>query len=176
MPTSPQNKATAVANLQRYLRRLSFDDPRIPRVPVDGIFDTVTEEAVRAFQDIYALPVTGRADLATFERLYAEYERALARTDRTPVLHLFPTSPENYVLQLGEESVTVSFLQVLLQELGIIYDTLEWGEVTGVFDELTERNVRRIQRAALLPETGKVDLLTWNRILRDFNHYANESM
>ena len=47
------NQATAVENLQRYLRRLSFDDPRIPRVPVDGIFDTVTEDATRAFQDIY---------------------------------------------------------------------------------------------------------------------------
>ena len=169
------NQATAVENLQRYLRRLSFDDPRIPRVPVDGIFDTVTEDATRAFQDIYGLPVTGRADLETFERIYAEYRRALARTDRTPMLHLFPTSPENYVLSLGEESVTVSFLQILLRELSALYDTLEWGEVTGVFDEITERNVRRIQRAALLPETGQVDLLTWNRILRDFNFYANES-
>ena len=175
MPTPTPNKATAVENLQRYLRRLSFDDPRIPRVPVDGIFDTVTEDAVRVFQDIYGLPVTGRADLDTFRRLYAEYQRALARTDRTPTLHLFPTTPKNYVLQLGEESVTVSFLQVLLRELSVLYDTLEWGEVTGIFDEITERNVRRIQRAALLPETGQVDLLTWNRILRDFNFYANES-
>lgn len=174
MSTPYFNEATAVRNLQRYLRRLSFDDPRFLRVPIDGIFDTVTEDALRVFQSEYGLPATGRADFATWERLWQEYRRVEAEHDRTPVLHLFPTTPEGYVLRRGEESITVSFLQLLLQELGVIYDTLEWGEVTGVFDDLTERNVRRIQRAALLPETGEVDLITWNRILRDFNFYANE--
>ena len=175
MTTPPENQATAVRNLQRYLRRLSFDDPRFPRVPVDGIFDSVTADALRVFQTVYGLPVTGRADLATWERLWQEYRRVLTRTDRTPVLHLFPSAAEGYVLRRGEESVTVSFLQLLLRELGAIYDTLEWGEVTGIFDELTERNVRRIQNAALLPVTGEVDLITWNRILRDFNAYAADS-
>ena len=38
--------------------------------------------------------------------------------------------------------------------------------------EITEQNVRRFQNASLLPDTGRVDLETWNRILRDYKNYA----
>ena len=172
MTTPPQTQA-AVRNLQRYLRRLSFEDPRIPRVPIDGVFDTATAEALRAFQSAYGLPESGRADRVTWERLFEEFRRVERQNDRTPVLHLFPTAPADYVLRRGEESITVSFLQLLLQELRVIYESLEEEAITGIFDEITERNIRRIQERALLPVTGEVDLVTWNRILRDFSHYAD---
>lgn len=175
MPYQPPNQPEAVRNLQTYLRRLSLDDPRLPAVPIDGIFDTVTAEAVRIFQEIYALPITGRVDLETWERILKEYRRALVQSDRTPVLHLFPTIPPNYVLRIGEESITVSFLQLLLRELSLVYETLEAEEISGRYGEVTASNVRQFQKRALLPETGEVDLITWNRILRDYNRYAESA-
>ena len=168
----PMTRPQAVFNLQRYLRRLSFDNPALLRVPTDGIFDTATEDAVRAFQGVYGLPETGRADRQTWDRIYDAYLRVERDSDRTPVTNFFPTYPEGYELGMGENSLTVSLLQLLLRELSIAYDTLELAEVTGVFDDVTERNVRRFQRVALLPDTGRVDLATWNRILRDYQHYA----
>jgi len=58
------NQAPAVENLQRYLRQLSYDQPEIPAPPIDGIFESQTEEALRQFQRSRGLPVTGSADRA----------------------------------------------------------------------------------------------------------------
>ena len=168
----PLTRPDAIRNLQRYLRRLSFEDDTFPRVPVDGIYESATENAVRAFQAAYGLPETGRVDRATWDRIYDAYLRAERASNRTPVTNFFPKYPEGYEISRGERSLTVSLLQLLLGELSVIYDTLALAEVTGLFDEATEQNVRSFQRASLLPETGRVDLLTWNRILRDYENYA----
>lgn len=168
----PFTRPDAIRNLQRYLRRLSFDNPSLVRLPVDGIFDADTEKAVMAFQAAYGLPETGRVDRQTWDRIYDAYLRAERASDRTPITNFFPRYPEGYSLSMGEESLTVSLLQLLLRELSVIYDTLTIGQISGIFDADTEENVRRFQRVSLLPETGRVDLATWNRILRDYANYA----
>jgi peptidoglycan hydrolase-like protein with peptidoglycan-binding domain len=62
----------AIAEVQRYLRALSYRHESIPHVGVDGIYNDETREAVRAFQALFALLETGVADRETFERLYRE--------------------------------------------------------------------------------------------------------
>ena len=71
MPTEIEK--TAVANLQRYLRTLYYFDDTLSPTPVDGVYDRATEEAVRRFQKTEELPVTGRVDQETWERLFARY-------------------------------------------------------------------------------------------------------
>ena len=44
----PLNLQDAIFNLQKYLRAISYADPRITRPPLDGIFDSATEESVLA--------------------------------------------------------------------------------------------------------------------------------
>ncbi len=163
-------KAAATRNIQRYLRRLSYDNPSIPRPPLDSIFDTATEDSLRAFQRIYGLTPTGRADRATFDALYAAYLLAQRRSDRSQTLDLFPKAPRDYIIDIGEESITVTVLQLLLGELTVLFDVLEFYEATGTYDEATAENVRRFQRLSRLPVTGTVDLATWNRILRDYSN------
>ena len=46
MPTEIEK--TAIANLQRYLRTLYYFDDALSSLPVDGVFDRATEEAVPA--------------------------------------------------------------------------------------------------------------------------------
>ena len=163
-------KDSATRNIQRYLRRLSYENENIPRPPLDGIFDTATEDSLKAFQRIYSLSPTGRADKATFDALFSAYLAAIEKSDRRQTLDVFPKKPKDHVIELGEESITVSILQLILTELTAVFDTLEFYEATGIYDESTAENVRRFQRLSRLPITGKVDLVTWNRILRD---YAN---
>ena len=38
----PMTNRDAIRNLQRYLRRISYEDNRISPVPIDGIFDDRT--------------------------------------------------------------------------------------------------------------------------------------
>ncbi len=162
-------KDTATRNIQRYLRRLSYENKSIPRPPVDGIFDTATEDSLKAFQRLYSLSPTGRADKVTFDTLFAAYLSATEKTDRRQTLDVFPKTPRDHVIDIGEESLTVSVLQLILGELTAVFDVLEFYEATGIYDESTAENVRKFQRLSRLPITGKVDLVTWNRILRDYS-------
>lgn len=163
-------KDTATRNIQRYLRRISYENGNIPRPPIDGIFDTATEDSLKAFQRIYGLTPTGRADRVTFDTLFRAYLADIEKNQRRESLDVFPKEPRNHVIDIGEESLTVSVLQLLLGELTAIFDTLEFYEATGIYDESTAENVRRFQRLSRLPVTGKVDIITWNRILRDYSN------
>ena len=164
----------AIENLQRYLRRLSyetFEGDAIPSVPVDGIFDTRTEESLSAFQRIYALPVTGRADRATWELLFAEFQR-LSDGDEIVRVDLFPSTPVDYVTARGEQSAFVLLVQWLLSEIEGVYNFLPPVTPTGIYDETTEAAVREFQRIHGLPPTGLLDRMTYNRLIREYELYA----
>ena len=66
-------KEESVAEVQRYLRALSYRYESIPHVGTDGIYGEETREAVRAFQALFSLDTTGDTDKDTFDLLYKEY-------------------------------------------------------------------------------------------------------
>lgn len=170
MPNS--NEKDAIRNLQRYLKQLSYTDESITSPPIDGIFDTVTENSLRAFQRRSALPESGVADRETWNRLYDEYLRSLEENAVPEQLSLFPRTPAGYSLSLGDEFYLVSIIQLLLNELRIIYDSFIPLVVSGIFDEATEANIIDFQKKNQLPATGRVDRATWDRIARSFGDYA----
>ncbi len=63
----------AIREVQRYLRAISYKESRVPHVGVDGIYGEETREAVRAFQALFPLLVTGLVDAQTFALLYREF-------------------------------------------------------------------------------------------------------
>ncbi len=63
----------AIAEVQSYLRALSYRHAEIAHVGVDGIYGAQTREAVRAFQLLYARQATGIVDYETFLLLYREH-------------------------------------------------------------------------------------------------------
>ena len=161
----------AVRNLQRYLRRLSYDTPSIPPVPVDGIFEAQTREALSAFQKSIGLPVTGRADQKTSSLLFAKYEKR-KREDQRLSPDLFPSVPRGYETTLGERGAHILLLQFVLDELRVAYDTLPPFSQNGIFDEETSAAVREIQRISGLPLSGRVNRALWNRLSEEYNFYA----
>ena len=62
-----------VRELQYFLRFISEFESTVPTVRFDGIFGAETESAVRAFQSLYGLPVTGVVDTDTWVTLYRAY-------------------------------------------------------------------------------------------------------
>ena len=168
------NERDAIRNLQRYLRTLSYFDDRIPRIPIDGMFDSATEDAVRAFQAAYGLPVTGRVDEETWNLLFARYEEERTLHDAPARIAHFPRLPENYSVELGEQQFLVQIIQHALAELDTVYD---WGfdiPLTGIYDEPTAAAVRIFQAKNGLPATGGVDRTTWNALANAYNaQFAN---
>lgn len=168
----PTTKADAVRNLQRYLRRLSYENPEILPVPVDGIFGSRTEESLSAFQRTFSLPVTGRADKRTWDALFGEYSRLLREKDRKVFPDFFPRTPSDYETTLGETSAFITLLQWMLTELRVIYDTLPDIPISGIFDDATASSVSEFQRIHGLPRSGRVNRAVWNRMAEEYNQYG----
>ena len=165
---------TAVANLQRYLRTLYYFDEALSPLPVDGVFDRATEEAVRRFQASEGLPVTGRVDQSTWERLFARYEAEKAfRRAPSRIAH-FPRVPPDYRVVIGEEQFLVRVIQHALQEIALDFTFPAAVPQSGKYDEDTANAVRVLQKASGLPEDGEVDRATWEELARYYNHlYAD---
>ncbi len=129
------DRGSRVLELQKALFAAGYDPG-----PRDGIFGTKTAAAVSALQRAVGLPVTGKADQATWDRLFT-----------TTVL-----------LRRGSSGAAVFEVQTRLTALG--YPA---GTVDGKFGLLTEAAVRAFQSGMALPVTGEVDLTTRDRLRRE---------
>ena len=164
-----ETEKTAVANLQRYLRTLYYFDDSLSPTPVDGIYDRATEEAVRRFQSAEGLPVTGRVDQITWERLFARYEKEKAFRRAPARIAYFPRVPPDYRVGVGEEQFLVRVIQHALQEIAIDFTFPAAVPQSGRYDEDTANAVRVLQRVSGLPEDGEVDRATWEELARYYN-------
>ena len=65
----PGDRSFTVSVIQLILQALSEQDGDYPSCQVTGLFDEETANAVRRFQKLCALPVTGAVDCKTWNRL-----------------------------------------------------------------------------------------------------------
>ena len=71
----------------------------------------------------------------------------------------FSQAPTRSILRLGSQGNDVTELQSTLRLLGYFA-----GSVNGVFEESTDRAVKRFQQAAGIEADGVVGTATWNRL------------
>lgn len=64
----------SVRDLQSYLTLISQTIPEIPQVSVTGYFGEQTENAVREFQRLFSLPVSGAVGPATWSAIANQYD------------------------------------------------------------------------------------------------------
>ena len=62
-----------VRQMQEQLNVIAGAYPAIPKVAADGIYGPATEAAVRKFQSVFGLPVTGDVDYATWYKISEIY-------------------------------------------------------------------------------------------------------
>ena len=82
----PGQSGDKVRHLQYMLNVLSEFIPQIPPLNVDGIYGPLTEDAVRAAQRWFELPVTGTVDETTWDEIYDQFsgiENAALRSSET---------------------------------------------------------------------------------------------
>lgn len=159
---TPEQRQDHVRELQYYLRALSANDERYPRIGLDGLFGPETEQAVRVLQEISGAPITGTVQRADWERLVTAYDRSIRQSSPTMLIAPFP-SPD-FVLTPASHEPIVTILQVMLND--IMRAPIA---VTGVYDEPTIQSVRLLQIAGELPLTGLVDNVTWDLLATLYN-------
>ena len=63
-----------VRDLQTYLSFIGQNIAAVPEIPVTGYFGTQTENAVREFQRLYGIPVSGAVGSVTWYQIAREYD------------------------------------------------------------------------------------------------------
>ena len=130
-----------IYTLQQRLKDLGYYTIR-----VDGIYGSATQRAIRWFQEVNGLSVTGKADHATQQLLYSSSAKAAGST-----------APSDYVTlsRSNRYRAAVVPLQRRLKALG--YQT---GSIDGYYGSNTYRAVRNFQSRNGITVTGTADPYT----------------
>ena len=162
-----------IRNLQRALRRLSYEHDSIPDVVPDGIFGEDTENAVKAFQTQFNLPNTGVVNQTTWDKISEEYENVLDKYTEGRTLAVFP-SPF-FVIELDDENEIVLIVQAAIAGLSNRYNNFERAEITGKYGQKDMDNIKTLQQISGLPQTGIVDKNTWDALAQVFESDISKS-
>lgn len=152
----------AIFEAQSYLRNIGRLDSDISRVVPDGIFASETTEAVKSFQKKHGLPETGIIDYETWEKIKRKNSEAVF-TASEPI-QIVRITNDDLPLVIGTDNTLVYTLHLMLNNVAERYDNFTPLPLQSLFDENTEREVRRWQRVISHTESGQVDKTTWNNL------------
>ena len=165
-----------VVVVQTSLNRVGQNYPAIPKIsPVDGIFGSQTENAVRRFQEIFGLTPDGVVGRATWYALVRLYVGVTSLAELRSQGQQFYNISWNYggALQQGSQGQEVRQLQYMLQVLSSVIPAIPPVEVDGIFGPATRASVLAAQRYFGLPQSGAVDEQTWLRLESQFRSIDN---
>lgn len=156
-----------ILEIQLNLRDIAQVHSDIPKILTTGIYDAETQNAVKIFQRKFNLPVTGKVDLITWKEILKEHNCCMHKINPAQSVSCFPGQILEY--KLGDESKLIYILQIILNNYANKFKNYEVVQLTGIFDEQTEKAVKKFQKLSNLPVTGSLDRITWN-YLNKINH------
>lgn len=168
-----------VVVIQTELNRISQDYPAIPKVPTtDGIYGSRTEQAIRAFQQVFDLEVDGVVGNATWYALVRLYTAVTRLSElRSQGQQYYAVSWEYPdAVQQGNRGEKVRLLQYMLSILGEFIPEIPPLEVDGIFGPATRNGVLAAQEYLGLPQTGAADEETWDAIYDQFAGIENTAL
>lgn len=148
---------------QIMLNTISVNYPAIPKIkPVDGVFNTPTENAVKAFQKIFNLNPTGIIDKGTWYRIRNIFVSVRKLAELTSKGILISEIPSKLPLEGGAVVSRIQLVQFFLNILSAYYDTIPPVDIDGILGPNTRAAIIEFQKTKDLPETGVLDDQTWN--------------
>lgn len=153
-----------VEYIHYYLDAIAFLDSDIPRLPTNSIYNNNTITMVKAFQEKYGLPVTGVFTYQDFNVLRKVYDN---------ILESFPSEYKDYVNDLYPDYFLVKGLanndvrrfQKYLLAICRYDKSIPGVRVNGIFDDLTENSVKKIQSDYGFDINGVVGPLLWRKVV-----------
>ena len=173
-PTVPLRRGTANNNVllvQTRLNRISANFPAIPKItPTNGIYNESTEEAVRAFQEIFDLAPDGIVGRNTWYRIQYIYTGVKRLSDLNSEGLTLGEIPSVYpsALALGSEGPAVRVLQYYLSYVAQFVGSVLPVALDGVFGEKTRDSVISFQKTYGLPPDGIVGEITWDLLYNTY--------
>lgn len=180
-PGTPLRRGSVGPNvvvIQIELNRISQNYPAIPKVSVvDGIFGAATENSVTAFQEIFNLNPDGVVGPATWYALVRLYTAVTSLSELRSQGQRFYTIAWNKGRPLvpGDRGIQVEHLQYMLRVLAAYISQIPSVAVDGIYGSASRSAVLAAQSYFGLPQTGTVDLTTWDEIYDQFTGIENAS-
>ncbi len=182
-PGSPLRTGSSgnyVTVLQVMLNRVGRNYPAIPRVnPVDGVFGSQTEDAVKRFQRIFNLTPDGIVGQGTWYKLVSLYVGVTNLSELVsegqPYTRI-QAPASGVTLREGSSGVAVSALQYFISIIAQFNSGVPGLAIDGVFGPRTAAAVRAVQSRLGLSPTGTVDQATWQRIYDEYLGIANTAL
>lgn len=180
-PGTPLRRGSVGPNvvvIQTELNRISQNYPAIPKVSaVDGIFGAATENSVTAFQEIFNLTPDGVVGPATWYALVRLYTAVTSLSELRSQGQRFYTIAWNKGRPLvpGDRGIQVEHLQYMLRVLAAYISQIPSVAVDGIYGGASRSAVLAAQGYFGLPQTGTVDLTTWDEIYDQFTGIENAS-
>ncbi len=181
-PGTPLRRGSVGPNVvivQTELNRISQNYPAIPKVAaVDGIFGARTENALMAFQRIFDLNPDGIVGPATWYALVRLYTAVTSLSELRSQGQKFYTIAWNQgqPISPGDRGIRVEHLQYMIRVLSAYISQIPSVTVDGVYGSATRSAVLAAQGFFRLPQTGTVDLATWDEIYDQFAGIENASL
>lgn len=150
--------------LHYVLQVISYFDDDLPSLRVNGVYNDDTKTMVLNFQNKYNLEATGEVDATTWNKIIEVYEKTIK------------SIPEEYreyedelfqgrVLALGMDGEDVKIIQRYLLKICQKFKNIPGVRVSGIFDDIMEKSVMKIQSLSSEPITGVIDPVTWYSIV-----------
>ena len=176
-----------VRAIQRDLKRIKLNYPAIPTITgEDGAYDSSTEDAVKKFQEIFSLPITGIVDKATWYRIKYIYNSVKKLSD----IYSEGLSPEEAdfsfkdVVKYGDTGIEVEFIHYYLGAIAFLDNDIPNLKTNSVYNDNTKTMALAFQNKYGLPATGEVTYTDWNllkttydKLLKtipsEYSEYAN---
>ena len=172
-----------VLAIQRDLRRIRRNYPAIPDITSKvGIYDDDTVSAVKKFQEIFGLPITGVVDKATWykikyiytsvKKLSDLYSEGISEDEAT----FLYTDKLNY----GDTGIEVEYVHYFLDAIAFLDPDIPRLKTNSIYNNNTITMVKAFQEKYGLPITGDFNYSDWtvlkntyDNILKKLN--ANDS-
>jgi len=153
-----------VEYIHYYLDAIAFLDPDIPRLPTNSIYNDNSRTMVEAFQKKYKLPVTGiftYQDWKVLKDTYNSILKSFPREYQDYINELYP----DYFLMKGITGEDVKRFQKFLLKICRFDHSIPGVRVNGIFDDLTEKSVLKLQKDYGFDVNGVVGPLLWRKVV-----------
>ena len=164
------SRGEEVENVQRKLLDLTTIYNNLPVVTIDGIFSDNMQRAVKKFQQLNALEITGDLNAVTLGKINQIHE---SNSVDFEVREVRQENGVNYLnqsknqLEKGDTGQYVVMLQKYMNIVSKRNTSIPSLVVDGYYGQKTEMAVKEFQNLFQLQVDGKVDDITWNVLYQE---------
>lgn len=159
--------------IQYLISTIGYFNDQVSVVPITGVYDEATTNAVREFQTSYGLNPDGIVGRDTWNKLLSVYDETIKFLPQEYSYLSDQIYPGRF-LSPGITGDDVTSLQNFLKVISESDPSIGTIDVTGTYDNATEQAIRIIQSRNDIPVNGITGPVTWNAVVNLYKQITQQ--